>query len=84
MSFPDDSLILQKKPLKTAWGVPCQFSWNTTSGGFGFRDNQGLKDFLSLCQFGTRLLISFITLVTLTMVYWYTELERRLFVVRKG
>jgi len=65
-----------------AWGVPCQFSWNTTSGGFGFRDNQGLKDFLSLCQFGTRLLISFITLVTLTMVYWYTELERRLFVVR--
>lgn len=70
-------------PLQPAsWGVPCQYIWNGTSGGFGFSDNQGLSDFVLLVQFGVRILISVLTFLTLILVFWYSEMERRLLVVR--
>ena len=74
------TLVPPKQPA--AWGVPCEYIWNGTNGGYGFKDNQGLSDFVKLGQFGVRILISFFTLITLVLVYWYSELERRLLVVK--
>ena len=65
----------------SALGESCEYVWNGT-GGYGFRDNESLTDFLKVCQIGVRILISVLTVVTLLMVYWYSELERRLLVVR--
>ena len=81
-NFSDISILSQNRQLDLK-GAPCRYSWNKTdTGGFGFRDNSGLKDFLGVIQFTVRIVISTMTLFTLLLVYWYSELERRLLVVQ--
>jgi len=58
----------------------CEFQWNSTETTDASRDK--IESFLKGISFSVRVTISALTVLSLCLIWWYTELERRLLVVR--
>ena len=70
-----------KPPQPPDFGIPCHFTWNSTV----FQNGQsGLIIFSQFLSTVTRTSISVMTLISSALIWWYSELERRLLVIRPG
>ena len=70
-----------KPPQPPDFGIPCHFTWNSTV----FQNGQsGLIIFSQFLSTVTRTSISIMTLISSALIWWYSELERRLLVIRPG
>ena len=68
-----------KPPQPPDFGIPCHFTWNSTV----FQNGQtGLIIFSQFLSTVTRTSISVMTLISSALIWWYSELERRLLVIR--
>ena len=64
----------------------CQFFWNETASNVEnntlISSKKKQKEFFKALGFAVRVTISCLTVLTLGLIWWYSELERRLLVVR--
>ena len=68
-----------KPPQPPDFGIPCHFTWNSTV----FQNGQnGLIIFSEFLSTVTRTSISIMTIISSALIWWYSELERRLLVIR--
>lgn len=68
-----------KPPQPPDFGIPCHFTWNSTV----FKNGQtGLIIFSEFLSTVTRTSISIMTIISSALIWWYSELERRLLVIR--
>ena len=75
----EESTCLVKNP-------GCQFSWNQNESilenNTAVFSRKKQQDFFKALGFAVRVTISCLTVLTLGLIWWYSELERRLLVVR--
>jgi len=64
------------------WGMNCSYTWENANGTYSDSQVGQIKDVLGHTSTVTRFLISCLTALTLILVWWYSELERRLLVVK--
>ena len=73
-------LSLLSRPMP--WGMNCSYTWESANGTYSDFQVGQIKTVLGHTSTVTRFLISCLTALTLILVWWYSELERRLLVVK--